>query len=360
MPHIPWQAAGLALLWVAAVGVTSVDCQEVRDSAGVRIVEHASIPSSLPVWNLEVTPAVSIGAIQGQGPEIFGRLSNVLWRSDGAIVMVDAQVLEIRVFAASGGHLWTAGRAGGGPGEFNRLNSLWLLPGDSLLAVDGRRLSVFDPSGAYVRELTLSSPAPQALGPPIVTGVLANGTMVSTLGVFDASAGDGYYRSWNSHAFLDREGSIRTVLGTFPGNEGTRRSASGVLPETGEPFNATAYASTQMNRRTVVATAGNRVVIGDQARFEILYFGFDGSPEMIVRVTTPARPLDRRRYDAYHQNRSCPPVGCWQDNALPETLPAFGRMIQDVEGRLWVEEFVPEYEEGLPERYSGWPDEQDP
>jgi hypothetical protein len=65
---------------------------------------------------------------------------------------------EIAIYDATGRFLRTVGRRGGGPGEFEHGMRLRFGSGDSLHAIqENGRYSVFDPSLAYVRSVTLPS-----------------------------------------------------------------------------------------------------------------------------------------------------------------------------------------------------------
>lgn len=59
---------------------------------------------------------------------------------------------HILVFNADGSFTASIGRAGDGPGEFSDLRQVLIgTPGDSIIAVEAHRISVFDSSGSFVR-----------------------------------------------------------------------------------------------------------------------------------------------------------------------------------------------------------------
>ena len=89
----------------------------VRDSLGVRIVDHGDIDiSALPQWSLEVKPVVSIGVAEGDDAyQLFGVI-DAHRSGDGSIAVVDRS-RSLRVFDSLGVHVWTTGRRGDGPGE---------------------------------------------------------------------------------------------------------------------------------------------------------------------------------------------------------------------------------------------------
>lgn len=83
------------------------------------------------------TPTYKIGVENAQGPELFGRISDVEQDNRGRIFVVDYENKEVRVFSPEGAHRFTFGRAGEGPGEFQYPSQLELLD-DGTLMVAGR------------------------------------------------------------------------------------------------------------------------------------------------------------------------------------------------------------------------------
>ena len=70
----------------AAVGLTTILCAAcsntrdaassstpvTRDSAGIRIVEYAALPTDVPEWTLEDSADVTIGETDGDANRVFG------------------------------------------------------------------------------------------------------------------------------------------------------------------------------------------------------------------------------------------------------------------------------------------------
>lgn len=126
----------------------------VTDSAGVRIVSNPSFdPPDWPVG----TPTLTLGTLDEEGPEQFYGVAGATWfeGSDGRVLaLADMASAEIRLFTEEGAWIESWGRRGEGPGEFQAIGPIWRLPGDSLLAWDGRleRMTVLAPDGEYVRQ----------------------------------------------------------------------------------------------------------------------------------------------------------------------------------------------------------------
>jgi hypothetical protein len=83
---------------------------------------------------------------------MFGQLVGLEVDPLGRLWVADAQAGEIRVFDASGHHVRTIGRKGGGPGEFAQLAGMDWAPDRTLWVVDGgnARYTLLDSAGHVV------------------------------------------------------------------------------------------------------------------------------------------------------------------------------------------------------------------
>lgn len=102
-------------------------------------------------WRL--VAELRIGALEGEGPDVFGQVADVAADGTGRIYVLDAQAAELRAFGPDGTHLWTAGGEGQGPGEFSGPVGLTVRDGE-VWVVDPRnqRYSVWDTAGTLVGE----------------------------------------------------------------------------------------------------------------------------------------------------------------------------------------------------------------
>ncbi len=99
-----------------------------------------------------VTEEMRIGAADGDGPDLFGRITDLAVDPAGRIYVFDGQAQELRIFGRDGLHIRTVGRKGGGPGEFEQVIGMDWSPNGDLWLVDpsNNRISVIDTSGTYV------------------------------------------------------------------------------------------------------------------------------------------------------------------------------------------------------------------
>lgn len=101
-------------------------------------------------WRLE--RATRIGAIEGAGPDVFGRVTAVDIGPDGRVYVLDGQAGEVRIFDREGVHRASFGGEGRGPGEFARAAWMERGPDGRLWVADilNRRLTAFDTAGGVV------------------------------------------------------------------------------------------------------------------------------------------------------------------------------------------------------------------
>ena len=147
----------LAILLVVIIGA----CDSGADGAatttvdtlatGTIVVRNAPAGArEMAGWRLE--RVVRIGAADGAGPSVFGRVSDVAVGPDELVYVLDGQAREVRVFDLAGRHVRTIGREGEGPGELRGPYALAHDARGRLWVADerARRYSLFGPDGAFV------------------------------------------------------------------------------------------------------------------------------------------------------------------------------------------------------------------
>lgn len=315
---------------------------QVRDSAGIRVVENLAPPvgSRLP-WRISSEPAVTIGVREGEEPDMLYIVRDALRLDDGRIVVANSGTQEMRVFDETGTHVATWGGRGEGPGEFRSLSAVEPWPGDSIAAWYGPRrgISVFDADGGFGRNFVFERDEIAPPGKPFNPKSIGRGGLILV--------------SHEPHMFERVEvqirgpqGGIRASLGTHSGderyiaNEGTTRST--MFPRT---FGA----------KAVQVAWGDLFVHASTVRYEIKAFAGDGTLARIVRLDIPPRAPTQAHIDAYIEERvSWYPPELAPDEAeqyvarlrreyqavpVAEYLPAFASVVADRLDHLWVEHF---------------------
>jgi len=315
--------------------------QVVRDSAGITIVENAA-PVWEPgeSWRLSDEPHVRIGAVEGDPEYLLLDVRSALRLADGTIVISNSGTEEIRFFDARGRYLRTAGGKGGGPGEFGNLIWIYPLDDDSIVAWDDSPpgITFFDREGRFGH---LARPE-QPFG--LLRGVFPDGSLLLAEHHDMSGLRPGYNRPPARAYRLDGRGEIMDSLPVFPGREFEYRRAAGSMMFGPPPF----------GRRTVFAVTGAGFCAGSQDDFELACYDRAGTLHTLVRWpsrprTVTAEHTERyRRYQLDNLQRESYRARVERslsEQAYPEQLPAYGAIVVDGEGNLWVEQYHLDWEE---------------
>ena len=163
MGHIRTVRSTLAFLIVACVtggcsddasSESALSWEAAYDTIGDTTIVHTISGS---VWGdtAVLVPEVSIGMLEGPEEYTFGQVYSLALGEDGTIFVVDRQVPALRVYEADGTYRTTFGRAGGGPGEYERPDGgLAILSDGRVLLRDpaNARIQIFSPDGEPLDE----------------------------------------------------------------------------------------------------------------------------------------------------------------------------------------------------------------
>ena len=342
--------AGLLAIQLAAVPAA---CQqddsakspaiEIRDSAGVRIVENER-PAEDSRLQLRIgpEPSVSIGGVAGEDPYLLDGANDAAVLPDGRIVVANGGTSELRVFDSGGAHLATWGGEGEGPGEFTSLAAVGRWRGDSVVAWNRSTwvVSIFNAEGAFGRSFVLDSEA-GALEPRAVLGdrsILGRtGEPVSRTG--GPVSGMGYRRSRETYQLRHAETASTVEFGSHPGRESYLAILRG-MPVLGLlPF----------GRSLQEAEWGELVIITPDDDYEVrAYERTTGALARIVRREHENRAPTRGEVDdaldeaLARAGLSGPRLDAarqgYRNMPLVERFPAFLELLTDPLDHLWVRE----------------------
>jgi len=187
---------------------------------GAQTIVESDSPRE-PDLVLSDEPLLRVGMLDGPGEYLFGDVSGAIRLEDGSVVVADEQTHEVRLFDAGGGHVWTSGREGVGPGEYH---GLWLLRGCTGAAVtvyDWRlkRITELDLDGRVTHDRTLrGADGPGPYGAPACS---PGGNLVFTdwpSGEGEEALAVGEYR-WEMSLSWERDDSVATLRSGIPGTE---------------------------------------------------------------------------------------------------------------------------------------------
>lgn len=303
------------------------------------------IDNPRPIWKageavvLSSAPTLVIGDEGGPNFE-FLRIRGAARLDDGRIVVVDASSLTLRFFDASGRYLKSAGGKGGGPGEFEQLDSFWRLPGDTLVAgsMMPGDLSYFTGDGKYLRRL------PKTLPP----GAAASGLPV-TLAPLDGKG----MRVSGTMAMRGPNAAGRRSVDSFPvaivdaGHVETRRL--GTLPSMALAMDQGQPRTPWFGAVATYAADAKHFYFGFGSAYAINVYTRAGALSHIIRRAWTPRKVTKSDIDSYvveWGKRWIKSTGAaaeaeradLRNDPYAATVPAFSQFLVDRPGRLWVRE----------------------
>jgi hypothetical protein len=322
------------------------DTFSTRDSAGVTIVEsYQGTWAEGEGWRLSEEPVVTIGVEDGPEEYSLYQVRGALRLPDGRIVIANNGTDELRYYDSSGAHLYSVGRDGFGPGEFKNVGGVWLVL-DSLVIFDyGQdRVSVFSANGEYGRTLMLHR---ERFG-SLAAGVFSDGSILGFELVIDrnaaAESGLRFRRRYAVYRRHTRDGAVADSLGVFFWNEGlseivrretdaSRGGATSSQVATDAPF----------GRGASTLALGDHVYHASGDSYEIQVFTKEGTLERIIRRPIPNPPVtarDRELFQDYFLGGEGQ-FATWRRRRIdeleyPETKPAYGMVMVDAVGNVWV------------------------
>ena len=324
----------IAVAAVAGCETAPVSTSASRDSLGVTIVESAApLWTAGAGWWIEEEPVIDLAETGSGDMHLFYRVGDVLRTPAGDLAVADRGSQQIRIYDASGRYLRAFGGPGDGPGDFRSLWSLVLTHEGKLLGVDyraGGAGAEFETDSGLVGTFSLpgeANPVPHPVPSDIVWGLEAGYTVQDT----DLEQGLQRHPATIVRMSADRM-SVHPVA-TVPGWEHV------VVPE--------GDAIPLMGRMTqVVPTGQGEVVVGlaDGLEYSVLD-GQTGEVRSIARILGISLAVTREEVDRERQVRLGPNPRPFIRDLLdrlpiPAEKPAYQGMLVDVEGNVWVGEFL--------------------
>jgi hypothetical protein len=263
----------------------------------------------------------------------FNRISHLRRLSDGRIVVTTGP--DIRFFDGSGKFLSRAGGRGRGPGEYQYVNVLIVMPGDSLLTLNLRTIIVLDPQGKFVRQSQLDL-APLSVGDWYTEGsvLLPNGNLLAPQYSREqgAARNPALHRPKLRYAILDIPTARVTPL----------HQGGGIAQQyvNGEPIVMPFFPHEQ------VAVGADRVYVGDNDSTTIHSFDLSGKPLGTIQVASEPVPVTAAELEAYKAREMEWLVPRrmteqafdlrWSSGPKPKRHPYWGTALVDATGVLWV------------------------
>jgi hypothetical protein len=286
---------------------------QVRDSAAIQIVENAPAALSHELeWLIAAEPVVRLGVLDGAGPEAFTSLRSAFRLSNGRLVVLGGGDPELAVFEPSGSFLYGIGRRGQGPGEWRRAAAAFPHTNDTIVVYDapGWMLHFFESDGAYTRSVRMEMPA-QATPPMAAYSDGAGHITVQTFYSPDLSNSGELHAVHRFYGYRVADGSLLTELSL----DGGALAQHGVdLGPAGGPA---------WLRHPMSAAGGGHLITGTGRALHFTVWSDSGTAIRMFRVL--------------------------ETDISEGSPPAFGAMLIDSEGYLWVRELGQLDERGRPD-----------
>lgn len=132
-------------------------------------------PDQLASWTVarrsfeNAAPLYRLGALTGEGPEVFGRIDDVVLTRDDRVFVLDGLAQIVRIFDQTGQYVGGFGGLGDGPEELRGASRITMdSSGDILVFGTGRHAKVFSPTTSGYRFSELRA-LPISGGVPCIT-----------------------------------------------------------------------------------------------------------------------------------------------------------------------------------------------
>ncbi len=350
----------LILLPLAACGVDRESpTWEVRDSAGVRIVEIDGPLQDLPEYARAGDPTLTLGAADGPPEVVFGDVGDVRTLPGGGVLVTDRQDQTLRWYDEDGRFLASAGGRGDGPGEF-RLLSVAGIEADTVWMWDPihQRVTVLSLDRGSGPLITFDQPP---VGQPFEVRRLADGSYLARsrfrqLDPFDPKyAGSRVWTDSTVLRHLDPAGfdldtiainsAEEVIREIWPSDDDRGRPVGALRPFGGATFWAT---DSRGNSVTAHGTTGE-VVMRDARGTRTVEVRFVAAPTPLP--ASEVQRLRRARLEDVERSPEFRPLveRSFSDDVLPEFMPRVSAVRIDASGHVWIAEFAT-----FPEEVSAW------
>ena len=337
--HTPSVRATVA--WTALVSVLVVGCGPTGNG-------DAQVPGVLqarPAATLQVaeTPSLLIGVQEGPDEYLLHDIEGAARLSDGSVAVAVRGSHQVRKYDSSGQHLWTQGRSGEGPGEYQGVMLLRGCTGDEAIAtydIYNRRVTKLDGDGRVFANYPFVFEGTQ----PHTMDCSPSGRLVfSGWGRLSETAGP--HRWKVPVAFADSgESTVKVLRRDVPGQDRVSQVQDGRPLGDGPRV---------WGRRTVLGATDDGAWIGTGDDYELEFVDWDGATIRRLRWEGPelavtAAHIDLLREAMHAQYRGRGDADWrpafqqrWDSERemLPTVFPAYSSILVPRSGGLWVESF---------------------
>ncbi len=298
--------------------------------------EQASNPESIP--QVILVPAFTIGSETSVDGVLFGSIGGlVAVNSTGSIYVGDRQASTIYVFTAQGKLIDEIGQEGEGPGEFARLSTIRIGPGDTLYAFDSRakRISAFEPTGHSLAYGFKVSEDSRGGRPDRFVGVLDTGFLIKWVEDPSIEDGAGLTELYVSARHVNWAGlHAQHPLVRLPGKSWMVAGTDNGFTVLAIPFGPIPF---------IRLGPGGHVYSGSNASVDVAITTASGVPIGSITHELEAIPVTSAELEKRLGNLSSESAQSLRP-FTPKAKPVYSSFIVDDEGRIWVRLTPADYE----------------
>ena len=306
-------------------------------------------PQARPVATVRLSEerTLSIGLREGSDEYLFTRVSGGARLADGSVVVSDQGAYRIQKFGPEGEHLWSRGRKGEGPGEFEYVRLLQgCASAQSVVAYDirTRRVTVLGGDGGILEDypFVFEGLAADEIGcsPNGRLAFTGSGTELGDTALEPGTIRRGIV----SLGFAERGDTEITVL-----REGIPDTEQTYLGSPGD------YAPGSIwSHDAVFAATDDGVWLGTGDDYEVEFVDWTGATTRRIRwegpdLTVTQHDIDRHRENLQerYRRRGDPDWRArfessweWESGRIPLVFPACNRLLLGDDGVLWIHDFI--------------------
>ena len=278
------------------------------------------------VPELTLTEVFRIGDEDAGDGLLLGRPRDMAVDSQGRLYVADSGWDGLLVFSDSGVQEGVIGRAGKGPGEFERVSAVHIDAQDSVYVWDSSldRITIFSPDEhELVHSFTVQNDGMSLGG---FVGPIDRGFLIRYSGI----------PGWSLPAvenlakvkLLDWSGkAITDSVAYLPGQEMLVHDDEGVIWGTDLPFGDEPH---------FVLAHDQTLYYGSSSAIRFVGTAMDGASNEVIEVPHIPVRISKAERDKIIQEEEKREFKRMLRDRLPEIKPAFVRIVPDDEGRLWI------------------------
>ena len=318
---------------------------------GVLVMRHgADAFERAPRWTLEATPSV---VIDGGAEHDLSYVFRPVPLSDGRMVALrNMGEVAAMLFGADGTFERNLATGGSGPGEIRSAAEPIVLPGDTIVLVDGAssRVNWYHPDSGFVR----SEPVPATSGPTCfdATGRLADGRFVATSNCSSHRRNaDGTLRAETPLLVFGLGYVDADTVAFVPGS----RMAMMEMRQGDRRFEVARWV--RFGQYTTVTAVDSTIVLADGVGGYVLRLltpaGVERGRIEVARPAVPVSDALRERVIGEQVRQLEERTGGEQmaitmdearreilEEPTADTLPAYGQVVPGADGTFWVTDYI--------------------